>query len=48
VSGGTFEVREVKDWYIYAIVKADGYLYEVCLGEGCKGAPITLLGRAKT
>ncbi len=47
-SGGTFQVREVKDWQFWGyFVDTAGYEYEVCLGDGCKGAPITPLGRAR-
>ena len=51
-AGCKFEIREIKDWSVYAIVEADGYLYEVCACSnsccgGASGFRITPLGRAK-
>jgi len=42
VSGVTFQVLEIKDWYLYAVLEDfDGCRYTICLGANCKGAPIT-------
>src|SRR5262245_57720743 len=51
-AGCKFQIREIKDWSVYAIVEADGYLYEVCACSnsccgGASGFGITPLGRAK-
>ena len=48
--GSAFQIRDIKDWYVYAIVEADGYLYEVCISSNssCSGKGIiTPLGKAK-
>lgn len=47
--GSAFQIKEIKDWFVYALVEADGYLYEVCISSNntCGGkAIITLLGKA--
>jgi len=51
-AGCKFQIREIKDWSVYALVEADGYLYEVCACSnsccgGGSGFRITPLGRAK-
>jgi len=45
MSGGQFQVRELKDWYFWGIFEdTAGCKYEVCFGTGCKGAPIQPMG----
>lgn len=50
VPGSSFQVREIKDWYVYALIEVDGYLYEMCVSSngtcGNKGV-FTPLGKAK-
>lgn len=50
VLGSSFQIREIKDWYVYAIIEVDGYLYEMCMSSNntCGGKGIfTMLGKAK-
>ena len=50
VLGSSFQIREIRDWYVYAIIEVDGYLYEMCMSSNntCSGKGIfTMLGKAK-
>lgn len=48
--GSAFQIREIRDWSVYAIIEVDGYLYELCVSSNssCGGkAIITPIGKAK-
>jgi hypothetical protein len=46
--GGRCEIRNIQDWWVYGLICTNGWLYEACLGAGCKGAVFTLTGKCKS